>query len=58
MPDSDRSNGTANADAVADEESSLLGHVRNSQSHVRRFWRGFIDFAMQGNMLGIAFGLM
>jgi hypothetical protein len=38
-----------------DEESSLLdrGH-----EHLRRFWQGFIDFAMQGNMLEFAFGLM
>ena len=25
---------------------------------VKRFWEGFIDFAFQGNILQIAFGLM
>ncbi|OLN97598.1 Large-conductance mechanosensitive channel [Colletotrichum chlorophyti] len=37
------------------EEESLLsrGHER-----ARRFWSGFIDFALQGNILEIAFGLI
>jgi len=37
------------------EEDSLLGH---STQRAKRFWDGFIDFAMQGNILEIAFGLM
>lgn len=44
----DEENGT-------NERSSLLG--RGHQT-VRRFWEGFIDFAFQGNILQIAFGLM
>jgi len=29
-----------------------------SNRRVRRLWDGFIDFALQGNILEIAFGLM
>ena len=39
----------------ADEESSLLDR---GQRKFKRFWDGFADFAMQGNILEIAFGLM
>ena len=44
-----------NRDHGATEESTLLdrGH-----EHVRRFWQGFTDFALQGNLLEFAFGLM
>jgi large conductance mechanosensitive channel len=38
-----------------EEEQSLL---QRSEHHVRRFWDGFVDFALQGNILEIAFGLM
>jgi large conductance mechanosensitive channel len=38
-----------------DEESSLLDRGHET---IRRFWQGFIDFAMQGNMLEFAFGLI
>lgn len=47
--------------ALPDEESgssesdSLLDR---GQRKVKRFWDGFIDFAFQGNILQIAFGLM
>lgn len=39
----------------ANETDSLLGR---GQREVKRFWEGFIDFAFQGNILQIAFGLM
>ncbi|TDZ40637.1 Anditomin synthesis protein L [Colletotrichum spinosum] len=38
-----------------DEESSLL---HRGQEKARRFWDGFVDFALQGNILEIAFGLI
>jgi large conductance mechanosensitive channel len=37
------------------EADSLLGR---GQREIKRFWEGFIDFAFQGNILQIAFGLM
>lgn len=37
------------------EDDSLL---ERSQRKVRHFWDGFVDFAFQGNILQIAFGLM
>jgi hypothetical protein len=40
---------------AASEEDSLL---ERSQRKARRIWDGFIDFAFQGNILQIAFGLM
>jgi large conductance mechanosensitive channel len=42
-------------DREASESDSLLdrGH-----REIRRFWDGFIDFAFQGHILQIAFGLM
>lgn len=40
---------------VNGETESLLGRSRH---RVRRFFDGFIDFAFQGNILQIAFGLM
>lgn len=43
------------ADSSDDEETSLL--ARGSH-RARRLWAGFVDFAMQGNILEIAFGLM
>ncbi|KEY65054.1 hypothetical protein S7711_08444 [Stachybotrys chartarum IBT 7711] len=39
----------------ANEADSLLGR---GQREVKRFWEGFIDFAFQGNILQIAFGLI
>lgn len=38
------------------EESATL--LEESTERVRRVWDGFIDFALQGNILEIAFGLM
>ncbi len=38
-----------------DEEDNLLDHARRRS---RRLIDGFIDFAFQGNVLEIAFGLM
>ena len=40
---------------TANETDSLL---ERGQREVKRFWEGFIDFAFQGNILQIAFGLM
>ena len=37
------------------EEESLL---QRGQQSARRFMDGFLDFALQGNILEIAFGLM
>ncbi|KAM5348402.1 hypothetical protein ACJ41O_008226 [Fusarium nematophilum] len=37
------------------ESESLLGRGHRK---VRRFWDGFVDFAFQGNILQIAFGLI
>jgi hypothetical protein len=37
------------------ETDSLL---ERGGREVKRFWEGFIDFAFQGNILQIAFGLM
>lgn len=37
------------------ETDSLLSR---SRERVYAFWEGFIDFAFQGNILQIAFGLM
>lgn len=37
------------------ETSSLLGRSRHN---MKRFFDGFVDFAFQGNILQIAFGLM
>ncbi|KAL0933169.1 putative ion channel [Colletotrichum truncatum] len=39
----------------ADEEESL---IQRGQEKARRFWDGFVDFALQGNILEIAFGLI
>lgn len=38
------------------EESATL--LDNGRQRVRRLWDGFVDFALQGNILEIAFGLM
>ncbi|KAJ9136435.1 Mechanosensitive ion channel [Pleurostoma richardsiae] len=38
-----------------EEDSDLL---ERGQRHARRIWDGFIDFALQGNILEIAFGLI
>lgn len=38
-----------------DEEENLL---RTSERTVRRWFDGFLEFALQGNILEIAFGLM
>lgn len=38
------------------EESATL--LEEGTQKVRRVWDGFIDFALQGNILEIAFGLM
>lgn len=37
------------------ETESLLGRSRHK---MKRFFDGFVDFAFQGNILQIAFGLM
>ncbi|KAI5463230.1 large-conductance mechanosensitive channel [Mariannaea sp. PMI_226] len=37
------------------ETDSLLGR---GQKKMKRFWDGFVDFAFQGNILQIAFGLI
>lgn len=42
-------------ESAASETDSLLG---TTQRKVKRIWDGFIDFACQGNILQIAFGLM
>ncbi|KAK1728934.1 hypothetical protein CaCOL14_008596 [Colletotrichum acutatum] len=57
LPFSDRVSSAANMQGRNDngEEESLLGR---GQQKVRRFWDGFIDFALQGNILEIAFGLI
>ncbi|KAH8884740.1 gated mechanosensitive channel [Thozetella sp. PMI_491] len=41
--------------AVEDEEESLLA---TGERRVRRLWSGFLDFALQGNILDVALGLM
>lgn len=52
---------TSGAPYLRDEESgasetdSLLG---KSSRNMKRIWDGFVDFACQGNILQIAFGLM
>jgi large conductance mechanosensitive channel len=38
-----------------DDEHRLLEEGRQ---RVKNLWEGFIDFALQGNILEIAFGLM
>lgn len=40
---------------LEDEEHRLLEEGRQK---VKSLWEGFIDFALQGNILEIAFGLM
>lgn len=42
-------------DSSSDEDDTLL---ELGERRVRRVWEGFIDFAFQGNVLEIAFGLM
>ncbi|KAJ2966323.1 hypothetical protein NQ176_g10205 [Zarea fungicola] len=42
-------------EAVHSESDSLL---HRSQAKAQRFWHGFVDFAFQGNILQIAFGLI
>lgn len=42
-------------ESTASETDSLLGRGHRK---VKRIWDGFIDFACQGNILQIAFGLM
>lgn len=42
-------------ETATSETESLIDR---SQRKVRRIWDGFIDFAFQGNILQIAFGLM
>lgn len=37
------------------ETDSLL---HRGSAKMKRFWHGFVDFAFQGNILTIAFGLM
>ena len=39
----------------ADETDTLLERSRHK---VKRLWNGFVDFAFEGNVLQIAFGLM
>ncbi|KDN66545.1 putative large conductance mechanosensitive channel protein [Colletotrichum sublineola] len=57
LPFADRISSAANMRGNNDngEEDSLLGRGRE---RARRFWSGFIDFALQGNILEIAFGLI
>ena len=50
-----RGSGSGGAYDSSDEDDTLLEH---GQRRVRRVWEGFIDFAFQGNVLEIAFGLM
>ena len=38
-----------------DEETALL---HEGQEKVKKFWEGFVEFAAQGNIIEIAFGLM
>jgi len=38
------------------EESATL--LAEGTQKARRLWDGFVDFALQGNILEIAFGLM
>jgi hypothetical protein len=42
-------------ETATSETSSLL---HRSRGKVQQFWSGFIDFAFQGHILQIAFGLM
>lgn len=42
-------------DGPADEETSLL---HSGRRRAYRLWDGFTDFAFQGNILELAFGLM
>jgi len=44
-----------NSNSSSSETESLLGR---GQRRVKRFFDGFVDFAFQGNILQIAFGLM
>jgi large conductance mechanosensitive channel len=39
----------------SDDEDTVLAQTGEK---ARRLWSGFVDFAMQGNILEIAFGLM
>lgn len=42
-------------ETVHSESDSLL---HRGQEKAQRLWHGFVDFAFQGNILEIAFGLM
>lgn len=42
-------------ESAASESDSLL---ERGQRRAKRIWEGFLDFAFQGNILQIAFGLM
>ncbi|KAF7547557.1 hypothetical protein G7Z17_g7642 [Cylindrodendrum hubeiense] len=47
--------------ALPDEESGSTESdslIDRGHRNVKRFWDGFIDFAFQGNILQIAFGLI
>ena len=48
--------GNTNYHHDSDDESDTL--LEEGRQKVRRVWEGFIDFAFQGNVLEIAFGLM
>lgn len=47
--------GAGGAYDSSDEDDTLL---ELGERRVKRVWEGFIDFAFQGNVLEIAFGLM
>lgn len=40
------------------EEETEEDLLEASRRRARRLWDGFLDFALQGNILEIAFGLM
>lgn len=40
---------------LSDDEDTML---TQASQRAGRLWSGFVDFAMQGNILEIAFGLM
>lgn len=47
-----------NSEAVRDALSTSGRLVHAGKKQVKMLWGGFVDFALQGNVLEIAFGLM
>lgn len=47
-----------NPSAAAEEGEGDDGVIETGERTVKRVWGGFLDFALQGNILEIAIGLM